>query len=132
MRFQDFSDLSKRNFQAGLDNEREYELSTGVSLLVDFAARYGSRIEDFQFDVAIGIADHSARPVRLNDLQPQTLVKFAEIKAMVDQWKAGTIDELPPSTCTKARDAMRALNERQATLWGSDVFGPLTHPTIIE
>ena len=36
----------------------------------------------------------------LNALAPATIVRFAEIKATVDSWKAGTLLELPPSTTT--------------------------------
>lgn len=36
--------------------------------------------------------------VDVNDLSPSLIVKFAEIKGLVDSWKAGAFAELPAST----------------------------------
>ncbi len=42
--------------------------------------------------------------VEWDDLTGQELVKVAELRHMVDDWKSGKLAELPPSTATDPRD----------------------------
>jgi len=89
-----------RSFQATQDTmERRYLLSERVHVRIS-----ANRNNDFEFQVYLTIEGADSSSWWPGDMTPQEMIKCAEIKAMVDDWKSGRIDALPPSTATRPID----------------------------
>lgn len=58
--------------------------------------------------------------VRVDELSPEAIEKFAEVKSFVDAWVNGELAELPPSTC----ESHFKINDRVAWMSSLDVGDP--------
>lgn len=111
MRYTEFKALNDQLHAAGIENEREYALGDKVSLLVDFMLS-----GDGSFEIMLCLRYRNGCAARLDELTPAHLVKFAEIKAMIDHWKDGKIADLPHSTTDVVRKVATQLRQSIAAM----------------
>lgn len=122
MKFSDIKAITRGMFEAGESCEREYRLSDRVSVTVDLLIIAKDELQ-------VHLSPRPARPlaapdpdylgwhppiIGMADLTAAELSKLAEIKAMVDAWKDGRSDTLPPSTSTVLRENAAKLAAEEA------------------
>lgn len=74
---------------------REYTLDQGV-------VQIAVRLDNLDIpQVAAYFYDQHNKWAPLENLSPRAIAKYVEIKAMVDDWVAGKLEALPPSTSTR-------------------------------
>lgn len=106
-----YQDLVKRclDFEQGLaEHSRHYRLSDKHVLCVDVPGMGRVRRADpLDLVVSLRIFQHTPADeeggdgydgIDLDELPVAALVRYAEIKAMIESWKVGALAELPPST----------------------------------
>lgn len=90
---------------------REYTLSPATSVALDIEM---PSVLDAEPELKIRwmfCGDHS-RYLNVQDLAPAEIVKLADIKGMVNDWKSGKLADLLPSTSTRFANFRAYLRRR--------------------
>jgi len=78
---------------------RYYDLGADIFVHVDVSVTCNPwQWHDEPLRVTVNLTDENTVHTSLGSLSPASLIRLAEIKAMVDKWLVGEISELPPST----------------------------------
>lgn len=107
MRYQDLVVVYNQVAAADDACNREYALSDRASATVSFVVHDQAPPVNLIVRLDARTPANPYGGLTPGAMTPAELAKLAEIRAMIDQWKAGTMDTLPASTSDRVRNALK-------------------------